>query len=135
MTRILQFLLTGLCAGLSLVVAAELFPVTEQNDSPAADAPGSTALLIDTAAPAPGMEALVAAILERPLFSPTRHPPEIVSLAQTPEEAPRQLRGRLAGVMIRPGTRGPVRAWGKSRSPSMSAAKSRMEDAAIERIG
>jgi hypothetical protein len=54
------------------------------------------------------MEAMVAVILERPLFNPTRHPPEALVAARIvdiPEKTPPQLRGRLAGVMIRPGMR------------------------------
>jgi hypothetical protein len=54
------------------------------------------------------MEAAITEILEHPLFSPTRHPPEVLSVAnveETSEKAPPQLQGRLAGVMIRPGVR------------------------------
>ena len=108
MTRILQFGLTGVCAGLSLIIAAELFPLTEQNNFPAPESAARTSPPIETAGQALYREALVAAILERPLFIPGRHPPQIVSfapIAETPGEAPPQLRGRLAGVTIRPGVR------------------------------
>ena len=108
MTRILQFVLIGVCAGLSLIIAAELFPLTEQNSSLAAETVARTPPLIEAAGLALDKETIVAVILERPLFTPGRHPPPTVSfapIAETPEEAPRQLRGRLAGVTIRPGVR------------------------------
>lgn len=108
MTRILQFVLSGLCAGLSLVVTAEFFFLTEQNNSPVTGTATRTTTLIETTGPATDMDAIVAAILARPLFTPGRRPPQIASfapIAETEEEAPRQLRGRLAGVTIRPGVR------------------------------
>jgi hypothetical protein len=108
MTGILKFVLSGLCAGLSLVVAAEVFSLTEQNETSLADTATRPTTLNKTALPAPDMEAIVATILARPLFAPGRRPPQIASfapIAETEEEAPRQLRGRLAGVTIRPGVR------------------------------
>jgi hypothetical protein len=102
MTRILPFVLTGSCAGLFLIIAAELFALPEQSDFPSEET-GGTSAEIETLAPMPGAEAKIDAILERPLFSPGRRPPEVASAAH--EEAPRQIKGRLAGVTIRPGVR------------------------------
>ena len=55
----------------------------------------------------PDMAAMVAAIIERPLFSPARHPLEIVAaqIGEMSEGTPQKLRGRLAGVLISPGVR------------------------------
>jgi len=108
MTRVLQFVLTGLCAGLSLIVMIEIFPLTGENNSFAAVPTTRTSTLIERAGPGPDMEAIVTAILERPLFTPGRHPSQIASfgpIVETSEDAPRQLSGRLAGVTIRPGVR------------------------------
>jgi hypothetical protein len=108
MTGILQFVLSALCAGLSLIVVAEVFSLTQQNYSSVAETATPTTALVETVAPAPDMDGTVAAILARPLFTPGRRPPQTASfapIAETEEEAPRQLRGRLAGVTIRPGVR------------------------------
>jgi hypothetical protein len=108
MTRIIQFALAGLCAGLLLVITAEVFHAVSRNDSAAVEAVESTTAKIKRTAPGAVTEAIVDVILARPLFSASRHPPVEVSAAN-PEEiseaAPPQLHGRLAGVMIRPGMR------------------------------
>lgn len=105
MTQNARFVLSGLCAGLSLVIAAE-FQMGRSN-SPHPETVSLTSPPIKTPLLGPDMEAIMASILERPLFTPGRHPASIVSLAPAPEpkEETRQLRGRLAGVMIRPGVR------------------------------
>jgi hypothetical protein len=107
MTRTIQRALAGLCGGLLLVIAAELSLMGDLNDSPSVEvAAGPTA--VKTPVPPLDMETAVEAILERPLFSPSRQPPEVLTAAhieETLETAPPQLHGRLAGVMIRPGTR------------------------------
>ena len=107
MTRIIQLTLAGLCVGLLFVIAAELVHMRGHNASPSLKAVAGT-----TAVKAPvtalDMEAAIAEILERPLFSPARHPPEVQFASnseETSNETPPQIHGRLAGVMIRPGTR------------------------------
>ena len=106
MTQNLHVVLSGLCAGLLLIIAAEL--LTEQNNSPARKVGARTSPPVGTTGPAPDTEAMVTAILGRPLFTPGRHPPSeefLAPTAETPKEALWQLRGRLAGVTIRPGVR------------------------------
>jgi len=107
MSRVVQFVLAGLCVGLSLIVMAENVRLTRQINFSSAAVPTRTPTLIEREGPAPDTEANVSAILERPLFTPGRHPPRIVFFApsvETPEDAPGQL-PRLAGMTIRPGVR------------------------------
>ena len=107
MTRIIQLAFAGLCAGLLLLIAAELFQMRGQNLSPSLKAAvGMTA--VNARVPQLDMEAAVAEILARPLFSPARKPLQILSVSNAGEisgDTPPQLHGRLAGVMIRPGAR------------------------------
>src|SRR5687767_2071610 len=105
MTRFFQVALAGLCAGLLLIIAAELF-VANQEEFQTAEVPPRTPEASKTFRPAFDMESAVATILERPLFSPTRDLPDLPpDTTETPESAPPQLGARLAGVMIRPGAR------------------------------
>lgn len=107
MTRIIQLALAGLCASLLLVIAAELFQMGGQKDSPSTKA-AARLTVVKARVPPLNMEAAIAEILERPLFSPARHPPEVLSASnpeETSNEPPPRLHGRLAGVIIRPGTR------------------------------
>jgi hypothetical protein len=118
MTRIIQRALAGLCAALLLIIAAELFHTVNQNDSASAVAIGNTTAEIKRTAPAFDIEAMVEVILERPLFSPSRQPPEVLTathIEETLEKAPSQLHGRLAGMMISPGTREALFARGGQR--------------------
>ena len=108
MTRIVQLALATLCAGLLLVIAAEIFQMGNQNSFRSVVSTASTTAGVKTSVPMLDMEAAVAGILERPLFSLARRPPELLSAAnakETSETAPPQLHGRLAGVMIRPDAR------------------------------
>jgi hypothetical protein len=82
--------------------------MANQNDSQSRKAAGSTTAAVKATAPGPDFEALLPVILERPLFSPTRHLPEAASganIGETSQNAPQQLHGRLAGITIRPGVR------------------------------
>ncbi len=94
MTRIIQLALAGLCAGLLLVIAAELFQLGNQSVAPSVEAVGSK-LGVKTLVPALDMEAAVAEILERPLFSPARRPPEITLRCQPRGDCCRKLRRSL----------------------------------------
>src|ERR1700752_4847455 len=107
MTRLLQLALSGLCAGLLLIIATELF-VVNQEEFQTAEVPPRTPNASETYRPAFDTKSPIAIILERPLFSPTREPPEPttdIAATETPESGPPQLSARLAGVMIRPGVR------------------------------
>ena len=75
MTRFLQVALAGLCAGLLLIIAAELF-VANQDEFQTAEVPPRTPDASKTFRPAFDMESAIAIILERPLFSPTRDLPD-----------------------------------------------------------
>src|SRR4051812_17703482 len=101
MVRILRFVLSGVCAGLAFIVAAELFYLREQNNSPLVEAATRFETPIETGETASDMEAIVAAILARPLFTPNRQPPQVLfstSIEEMAEEPPRPLQQRLAGV-------------------------------------
>jgi hypothetical protein len=106
MSRI-QFAIATICMGLVLIIAAELFQMTGRNASPSLKtAAGTTA--IKARIPQLDVEAAVAEILRRPLFSPAREPMEVLSASNASViagGAPPQLHGRLAGVMIRPDAR------------------------------
>jgi hypothetical protein len=105
MTHLLQLALAGLCAGLLLIIAAELF-VVNQDEFQTAEVPPRTPDASKTFRPAFDMESAIAIILERPLFSPTRDLPDPPpDTTEPPQSAPPQLGARLAGVMIRPGVR------------------------------
>ena len=107
MTRLFKVALAGLCAGLLLIIAAELF-VANQEEFQSAEVPPRTPDASKAFRPAFDMESAIAIILERPLFSPNRDLPDPTlgwPQRETSENAPPQLGARLAGVMIRPGVR------------------------------
>ncbi len=106
--RIVPLALATLCVVLAIVIGGEFsFSVADVGASPnyAAQVTEPSA----TPAPTADSDALVAAILERPLFSASRRPPA----PPEPEAAPDdddadktpELTSRLAGVMIRPDER------------------------------
>ena len=107
MTRIIQLALAALCVGLLLIIAAQLFQMRSQ-DVPLSLKPAAATTAVEARVPPLAVEAAVAEILERPLFSPARQPLEVLSVSNAGEnsgDAPPRLHGRLAGVMIRPGAR------------------------------
>lgn len=57
--------------------------------------------------PSPSVDALVAEILQRPLFSPSRRPPDNAPMDESAkaEKEPLKLPGRLEGTAVLPGTR------------------------------
>jgi general secretion pathway protein N len=102
---IFHLVLGGLCLCLSGIIAAELtLTVSRVAASPNYAAVGAAA---QAATPAPPVDAdaLVAEILDRPLFSPDRHPPAPPPAPEAEAKTPPELNGRLAGVMIRPNDR------------------------------
>jgi general secretion pathway protein N len=90
----------GLCALLVGRAAIRAPAAAASTDQPAAalQAP------VDAYASAEELDGLVAAILDRPLFSPSRRPPQPPVVAPVAQRPP-DLAWRLAGSTIRPGTR------------------------------
>lgn len=77
-------------------------------DAAAAGAPLRASPPAATGQPAPpDVDALIAGILARPLFSPSRQPPDTTAREQSAktEREPLQLPGRLEGTAILPGER------------------------------
>jgi hypothetical protein len=99
--RIVHFALGGLCLGLSAIIVAELAGPTTEPAAPSEGGAADIEVPPDRVAPASDADQLTAQILDRPLFTPGRRPPEAVADSEPEEEAkPPQLQGRLAGVMI-----------------------------------
>lgn len=102
--RIIRFALGGLSLSLAAIIAVEIFsPVSdvEALPKPAAE---SRQLPGNLMGPPFDADKLIAEILDRPLFTPGRHPPEAQAdaAAEEEEKKPPELQSRLAGVMIRP---------------------------------
>jgi hypothetical protein len=107
MTRIIQLALAVLCVGLLLIIVTELSHIRRQNLARSLKAAAGTTA-VKGRIPQLDVEAAVAEILERPLFMPARQPVDVLSASNTgviSAGAPPQLRGRLAGMMVRPGAR------------------------------
>jgi hypothetical protein len=99
--RIVHFALGALCLGLSAVVVAELVGPAAGPAAPSQAGAADIEVPPDRVAAAPNADHLTAQILDRPLFTPGRRPPEAVADSEPEEEAkPPQLQGRLAGVVI-----------------------------------
>ena len=101
--RAFQLGLAVICAGLGAVLAAE---VAVKAFTPSVSAASETAAPAPSEMPSiPDVDSMVAAILERPLFSASRLPyEETVEIAEveTGEEGPVTFQARLTGVAIRP---------------------------------
>jgi hypothetical protein len=107
MTRLPQLGAAIACAGLSLVIALDLLSSAMLEEAGPTDLLQSAPPRNETIVLAADTKALVATILERPLFSPTRAAPQRKSdpLFEEISPGPPRLQARLAGVMIRPGVR------------------------------
>ena len=102
--RIIRFALGGLSLSLTAIIAVEILsPVSDVAALPRPVAE-SRQLPGDLMGPPFDADKLIAEILDRPLFTPGRHPPEAQADAASEEEEkkPPELQSRLAGVMIRP---------------------------------
>lgn len=104
--RNLRLALFVLCSGLASAVAAEAFVLAPMRT----ELPGSTTAnkQIQVAIHmAPDIDSMVAQILARPLFSPSRMPPPTISEEEVVVEKkePPQLQARLAGVTLGPEAR------------------------------
>jgi hypothetical protein len=106
MTRTLYYAVGAVCACLAIVIAAEfdwtVAPVAASPAEPPSPSPPAT----DDAAAPPDLDAMIGDILERPLFTASRHPPpgpvaEERESGPAPRTAP-VLTGRLGGTMIGP---------------------------------
>jgi hypothetical protein len=100
--RILRLGLTSLCIGLAAVIAGEIYFALPDYGTQAAEPERNAAARIGILAP-PNIDADVAEILERPLFSQNRAASPAASAEETDEgKGPQQLQRRLSGVMISP---------------------------------
>src|SRR5262249_53546663 len=103
-------ILGSLCAVFAAIIAFEFFvPALDVGQSVAA-IPARSTETATVMPPRRGAESIVAAILDRPLFDPSRRPPVIPAPPEVAEdepevEQPPELEGRLAGVVLRPGVR------------------------------
>src|SRR5258706_9909343 len=106
MLRLLHPVLIGLGVGIAMVFVVEFISGTVVGAS-ASNGPGRSQPAAANSKPAPlDVDSLVAEILERPLFSPSRQPADAAPPAEAQnEKPPPQLPGRLAGVTIRPEAR------------------------------
>jgi len=104
--RFLRPVVIGLGFGLAMVLTV-MFVSGESGGAAASNEPVriQPAAVTEKTAPA-DIDALVADILERPLFSPSRQPVDTApeEIAEAPKEPP-QMPGRLEGVSIRPEAR------------------------------
>jgi len=103
--RLARTALGGLCVGLIGLIAFEFaFPVAEVAQ-PQTDAVRDVPVPAGALAPDTDKDDLIAEILERPLFSPGRSPPEPAAAPQPEQKqkGPAEFQGRLAGVVLRPG--------------------------------
>lgn len=104
--RIVSVSLGGLCLALLVVVGFELAGPALDAEGPAAATAESGDAPADMLASQDEIDAAIAAIAARPLFTPGRRPPEAKKPAAAQDEAPvpkpPELRGRLAGVMLGP---------------------------------
>ncbi len=103
--RLVRTALGGLCVGLIGLIAAEFaFPVVEVA-APEKGAARNSPVPAGALAPDADKDDLIAEILERPLFTPGRNPPEPAAAPQVEEKpkGPAEFEGRLAGVVLRPG--------------------------------
>lgn len=102
--RILQLVLGAVCLGLTGIVVSELLP----SDTDIVESPAGDAAIAVAGDPVPQLDfqKLEAEILDRPLFTPGRKPPQAKEDMATDDEEeqakPPELQSRLAGVTIRP---------------------------------
>src|SRR5215471_16297576 len=101
-----RFALLTLCVGLASIVAAEAFVLmpTYAESSKLTDRNASSR---NETIAALNLDAMVAAILARPLFSSTRLPPAIAAPEEVvvPEKQPPRLQARLTGISLGPNAR------------------------------
>jgi len=94
--------LVGLCAALAVVVVAEIARVMPRSDEPRDDRAVDVAKAVGQLAP-PDIDANIAGILERPLFSASRAAPEKeVADDDADSDGDEPLDRRLSGVVIGP---------------------------------
>jgi hypothetical protein len=94
-----------LCGGFAAVIAAELAFEAAGVGATSGARPPSAATRSGVPISSPDIEATVAQILERPIFSTNRQPAAAppTEAEEIEEKQPPQLQGRLAGVTILPG--------------------------------
>jgi hypothetical protein len=106
-TRTLYLALGGVCVALLLLIIAELVGSGSGVDAPPSEAAATAEAIAGGQPQENEIDTQVAAIQERPLFTPGRHPPappvEDKPVDVQPEvKAPPELKGRLAGVTLGP---------------------------------
>jgi len=107
-TRSIFVSLTSVLLGAASIAAVSTFVVARQPGKASAPAaPIRARPVAVTELRSPNVDALVAEILQRPLFSPTRQPPDQSSAPEAAEAEKEPLKppGRLEGTAILPGMR------------------------------
>jgi hypothetical protein len=100
--RVLRLVLSGLCAGFASLIAIEVTSALTAGAT--SERPTRNVSTTASKRGDPDTSALIAEILERPLFSPDRAPRDVETAAgpQIEEKEPPQLESRLTGIMIGP---------------------------------
>jgi hypothetical protein len=100
--RVIRFVLLGLCAGFASVIAVEV--TLALTSGATVERPGRNSAALLSKHSETDTSALIAEILERPLFSPDRNAkdPESAAAERVQEKEPPQLESRLTGIMIGP---------------------------------
>jgi hypothetical protein len=98
--QIARLVLLCLCAAFAGSIAIEVTYALKGEEPTIAKSTRNNARVAVRAAPSDS-DALIAEILERPVFSPDRVPHEIEAAQEEPEQQqPPQLQSRLAGIMV-----------------------------------
>jgi hypothetical protein len=106
MTRSLHLAIGGLCLGLAVIVAAEIIAAITDDSASTGRQAVTVAAATDEPAPPPDIDAEIADIVDRPVFTANRRPPPTQE-AQDRDDGPAPatepvLTGRLGGVMLGP---------------------------------
>jgi len=104
-SNLVRIALGALCVGLFGIIIIEIsFPLP---DAAQPEAAAGRAAAVPTGNPAPAIDSnkLIAEILQRPLFTPGRRQsePDTDEESEPEKKGTAEFRGRLAGVMLRPG--------------------------------